>query len=157
MSRCIEYYVNKTRNEMFPFSYCSLFVSTSKSCRPIVYNIFLVLWWVQDAVPQAELLLIRICQFIPDFRIYFNYLSHTKISFVQLCLYSLLEKVVNTRGHSWHAQTTPRLFVTVWGSCRSSCCSLGSVPHQLCSCTSDELYWWHTSTGISTANCSSAW
>lgn len=142
MSRCIEYYVNRTRNEMFPFSYCSLFVSTSKSCRPIVYNIFLVLWRMQDAVPQAELLLIRICQFIPDFRIYFNYLSHIKsalCSFVYICW----EKVVNTRGHSWHAQTIPRLFVTVWGSCWSSCCSLRSVPHQLCSCTSDELYWRH--------------
>lgn len=149
MSRCIKYYVNKNRNERFPSSYGSLFVSTSQPHRPVAYNIFLVLWWVQDAVKQAELLLIRICQFIPDFRIYFNYLSHIKseCSFIYIFCW---EKVVNTRGHSQQAQTTPRLFVTVRGSCRSSCCSSGSVLHQPCSCTSDEFYSWQTSTGIST-------
>lgn len=104
MSRCTEYYVNKNRNEMFPFSCCSLFVSTSQPCRPIAYNIFLVLWWVQDAVKGAELLLIRTCQFISDFRIYFNYLSHIKseYSFIYMCCW---EKVVNTRVHSQQAQT----------------------------------------------------
>lgn len=132
MSRCMEYYVNKNRSEMFPFSYCSLFVSTSQPYRPLAYSIFLVLWWVQEAVKQAELLLIRICQFIPDFRIYSNYLSHIKseCSFIYICCW---EKVVNARGHSQQAETTPRLFVTVRGSCRSSCCGLGSVPHQPCS------------------------
>lgn len=91
MSRCIEYYVNRTRNEMFPFSYCSLFVSTSKSCRPIVYNIFLVLWRMQDAVPQAELLLIRNMPIYSWFQNIFQLPLTYKISFVQLCLYLLRE------------------------------------------------------------------
>lgn len=112
---------------MFPFSYCSLFVSTSQPCRFIAYNTLLVLWWGQDAVKQAGLLLTRIHLLILDFRIYFSYLSYIKseCSFIYICFW---ENVVSTRGHSQQAQTTPRLFVVVWGSCRSSCCSSGSVP-----------------------------
>lgn len=111
---------------MFPFAYCSLFVATSQPCRPRAYKIFLVCWWLQDAVKQAELLLIRICQFIPDFRIYFNYLSHIKseCSFVSICCW---EKVVSTRGHSQPAQTTPRYLSQCeapvgasWGQCPTS-------------------------------------
>ena len=126
---------------MFPF-YRSLSVSTSQRCKPIVYNIFTVFWPMELAVTQAGLLLIRMHQFFSVFRLYTNYLSHIKSDHSYIYIYSW-EKVVNTRGHSLQAQPTPRLSVMV-RFLQELTSQLGARPHQLCSCTTDELYWWHT-------------